>query len=78
MSPIIVKKKITPFNQIINDNNIPYAGGLGSSAASISGGLFIGNYLSGSKLSYEDLMQMAVAIEGHPDNATPCIFLIIY
>ena len=60
--------------KIINDNNIPYAGGLGSSAASISGGLFIGNYLSGSKLSYEDLMQMAVAIEGHPDNATPCIF----
>ena len=60
--------------KIINDNNIPYAGGLGSSAASISGGLFIGNYLSGSKLSSEDLMQMAVAIEGHPDNATPCIF----
>ena len=32
--------------KIINENNIPYAAGLGSSAASISGGLFIGNYLS--------------------------------
>lgn len=60
--------------KIINDNNIPFAGGLGSSAASISGGLFLGNHLSGNKLSNDDLMQMAVTIEGHPDNATPCIF----
>ena len=60
--------------KIINENNIPFAGGLGSSAASISGGLFLGNHLLGNKLSNDDLMQMAVAIEGHPDNATPCIF----
>tara|TARA_B100000941_G_scaffold78413_1_gene53534 strand:- start:463 stop:1383 length:921 start_codon:yes stop_codon:yes gene_type:complete len=59
--------------KIISENNIPFAGGLGSSAASISAGLFIGNYLSGNKLNNDDLIQMAIAIEGHPDNATPCI-----
>ena len=35
--------------KIISENNIPFAGGLGSSAASISAGLIIGNHLSGNK-----------------------------
>ena len=59
--------------RIISENNIPFAGGLGSSAASISAGLLIGNHLSGNKLNNDDIMQMAIAMEGHPDNATPCI-----
>ena len=59
--------------KIISENNIPFAGGLGSSAASISAGLLIGNHLSGNKLNNDDIMQMAIAMEGHPDNATPCI-----
>lgn len=58
--------------------NIPVARGMGSSAAAIVGGLLAANALvermTGHKcLSREELLQMAVAIEGHPDNVTPAM-----
>ncbi len=54
-------------------NNIPLARGLGSSATAIVGGLFAGNELSGRPYSKEELLNMAIEIEGHPDNVTPAV-----
>ena len=58
-------------------NNIPYARGLGSSSAAIVGGLIAGLVLAGHKVAAwgnEELLQMACAIEGHPDNVAPAIY----
>jgi homoserine kinase len=50
------------------DNKIPLERGLGSSAAAIVGGLVAANALAGNPLSTDDLLHLAVEIEGHPDN----------
>jgi len=55
-------------------NHIPLSRGLGSSAAAIVAGLFAANELTGNTLSKNDLLNMATAIEGHPDNVAPAIF----
>lgn len=55
-------------------NRIPLARGLGSSAAAIVAGLVAANGATGNTLSKEELLDMATAIEGHPDNVAPAIF----
>ncbi len=55
-------------------NNIPLARGLGSSAAAIVGGLVGANELTGRHFTNQDILNMATAIEGHPDNVAPAIF----
>ena len=55
-------------------NNIPDVGGLGSSASAIVGGLAAANTYLGSPLSKPELLQLAAALEGHPDNVAPAIF----
>lgn len=52
---------------------VPLARGLGSSATAIIGGLLGANALAGSPLSTEELMDLAIAIEGHPDNVVPAL-----
>lgn len=54
--------------RIVLENNIPVARGLGSSAAAIAGGLVGANALLGNPLNLEELISMAVRLEGHPDN----------
>ena len=55
-------------------NRIPLSRGLGSSSSAIIGGLLCANYMLGDKLSIEkDILNMAVQIEGHPDNVAPAI-----
>jgi len=51
--------------------NIPVSSGLGSSAAVIVAALHIANEGTGRNLSREDLMKLAVELEGHPDNVVP-------
>lgn len=55
-------------------NRISLAAGLGSSAAAIVGGLCAANEVAGSPLSQDDLLHLATAIEGHPDNVAPALF----
>ncbi len=55
------------------ENNIPVTRGLGSSSAVIVGGLYAGNLLAGNPLSKEELLSMAIKLEGHADNVTPAI-----
>ncbi|NJR38605.1 MAG: homoserine kinase [Leptolyngbyaceae cyanobacterium CSU_1_4] len=52
---------------------VPLARGLGSSATAIVGGLLGANALAGSPVSQERLMEMAIALEGHPDNVVPAL-----
>ena len=54
-------------------NRIPLARGLGSSSAAIVAGLLAGNRLYGGPLSTADLLNLAIEIEGHPDNVTPAL-----
>lgn len=53
---------------------IPPARGLGSSAALIVAGVAAAGVFSGRTLSKETMLDMATAIEGHPDNVSPAIF----
>ena len=62
-----------PDLRITCHNRIPLARGLGSSAAAIVGGLVAGNFLLGEPLSRDDLLRLAVEMEGHPDNAAPAL-----
>jgi len=55
-------------------NRIPMARGLGSSSATIVGGLMGASVLSGKNLSKEELLKHANILEGHPDNVAPAIY----
>jgi homoserine kinase len=52
---------------------IPLARGLGSSATAIVGGLLGANALTGNPLSQAEVLDLAIAIEGHPDNVAPAL-----
>jgi homoserine kinase len=54
-------------------NRIPFARGLGSSAAAIACGILIANHCLGSPLSQADLVDLSTTLEGHPDNIVPCL-----
>lgn len=54
-------------------NNIPLARGLGSSSAAIIGGLMAANCLLSEKLNTEELLELALEFEGHPDNIAPAL-----
>lgn len=50
---------------------IPLASGLGSSAAAVVAAMWAANALFGAPLAYEQLLDLAAAFEGHPDNVAP-------
>ncbi|XFA71837.1 homoserine kinase [Thermosynechococcaceae cyanobacterium Okahandja] len=52
---------------------VPLARGLGSSATAIIGGLVGANRLAGFPLSHAEVLQLAIALEGHPDNVVPAL-----
>lgn len=66
-SPLHVK-----ITQIKND--IPLSRGLGSSASCIIAGLTGANLLLNNKFTKEQIYNMAIEIEGHPDNIAPCLY----
>jgi len=49
--------------------SFPPARGLGASGAGLTAGLLLGNRLTGNRVSKEDLLQEAIQLEGHPENA---------
>ncbi len=53
--------------------DVPLARGLGSSATAIVGGLMGANHLAGLPLSSDEIMALAIALEGHPDNVVPAL-----
>ncbi len=55
-------------------NNIPTTRGFGSSSACIIGGMLGANVICGRPFNYNQILDMAAAMEGHPDNVTPALF----
>lgn len=69
-----------PYGFLIREKiGVPFARGLGSSAAAIVGGLVAANQLyhkmtGRPPLTDEQLLRIAVDMEGHPDNVAPALF----
>ncbi|HXA41952.1 MAG TPA: homoserine kinase [Candidatus Solibacter sp.] len=59
--------------RIREHNRIPLARGLGSSAATIVGALVAARAVSGSPIDDDRLLDMAVSLEGHPDNVAAAL-----
>lgn len=60
--------------RIIQKSDIPVTRGLGSSSACIIGGSLAANVISGRKLSYSEILNLALETEGHPDNLAPALY----
>lgn len=54
-------------------NRIPLGSGLGSSSAARLSGLLGANALLGEPLSRQEILQLAIEAEGHPDNVAPAM-----
>lgn len=66
--------KVSPHLLVTCHNDIPLRRGLGSSATAVVGGLVSANELLGRPLSQDRLLELATALEGHPDNVAAAIF----
>jgi homoserine kinase len=55
------------------DNAIPLGSGLGSSGAAVLAGLLGANALLGNPAGREEILRLAVEIEGHADNAAAAL-----
>ena len=71
----VYEKAGIPFRglKIIEENNVPFARGLGSSSACIVGGVFGANEILGRPFTKDGLLDIAAEIEGHPDNVSPAL-----
>ncbi|MCY4624023.1 MAG: homoserine kinase [Chloroflexi bacterium] len=65
--------KPTPQLSLTCDNAVPLGRGLGSSSAAAVGGLVAANALCENPLTQDEVLALAVEIEGHPDNVTPAL-----
>ncbi|MDX2273029.1 MAG: homoserine kinase [Cyanobacteriota bacterium] len=68
-----VLSKPVPGVEIELELNVPPSRGLGSSATAIVGGLLGANALGDLNLTPDTLLQLAIALEGHPDNVVPAL-----
>ncbi|MEM4368483.1 MAG: homoserine kinase [Candidatus Anstonellales archaeon] len=69
-----ITKNEMPSLEIYIKNRIPLKRGLGSSATAYVAGVVLGNILCGEPLSENELLKVALELEGHPDNIVPCMF----
>ncbi|MGK7894408.1 MAG: homoserine kinase [Xenococcus sp. (in: cyanobacteria)] len=65
--------RVPPSVNIMIKLGVPLARGLGSSATAIVAGLLGANQLAGNPLSSEEIRDLAISIEGHPDNVVPAL-----
>lgn len=63
----------TPPVHIHIDSDIPFARGLGSSSQCVVAGLAGANLFASLGLDDERLLELAIEIEGHPDNVAPAL-----
>jgi len=70
-----VAGKELPSNMSIGcQNRIPLGSGLGSSAAAALTGLLGGNALLGEPLAEEEILELALEMEGHADNVAAAMY----
>ncbi len=55
-------------------NEIPVSAGLGSSAACVLAGMAAALLISNQEIDRNQLMRLAVGVEGHPDNVAAALF----
>lgn len=60
--------------RIVQKSDIPVTRGLGSSSACIIGGMLAANVISGRRLKYDEILNVALRLEGHPDNLAPALY----
>ena len=53
---------------------IPVSRGLGSSSSLIIAGIFAANHMMNNPLTKDELFDICVELEGHPDNVAPAIY----
>ncbi len=66
-------KKLPPFDLQVK-NEIPVTKGLGSSASACLAGAAAAGFLCDINLLPEDLLEIGVGLEGHPDNVAPALY----
>lgn len=59
--------------EIVQTNQIPFAGGLGNSATAVVAGVTAATVFAGVRLSIDEMLKIATEIEGHPDNVAPAL-----
>ena len=75
MKRVFDEVEYTPSGLYIKqESKIPMTRGLGSSSACIVGGMLGANVISGRRLSYNDILNLASDMEGHPDNVGPALY----
>ena len=62
-----------PGIRLVCRNVIPHSRGLGSSSAAIVGGLVMARALAEGEWPDDELLELAVRLEGHPDNVAPAL-----
>lgn len=65
-------RALPPFRLLMR-NSIPLARGLGSSAAATVGGIVLASEALQVHLTPEEILALALRLEGHPDNIAPCL-----
>jgi|SRR5579872_5943006 len=62
-----------PRGELVVENPLPLGKGLGSSAAALVLGLLVADAAEELETPAERLVELACALEGHPDNSTPAL-----
>ncbi|MEX2049428.1 MAG: homoserine kinase [Gemmatimonadota bacterium] len=70
----LAEEAIDPSGTLLLDSSIPIARGLGSSAAAMLAGFDLARAVCGKPRADEQAFAMALAHEGHGDNAAPCLY----
>ena len=65
--------QVRPALRIQVEANIPVTRGLGSSSTAIVAGLFAANHMLENRFTDLDLLEIAISMEGHPDNVAPAL-----
>lgn len=75
MLRVFARTGYKPAGIFINEQTeIPVGRGLGSSATCIAAGLVGANAICGGPLAKRELLEIAVEMEGHPDNVAPALY----
>ena len=60
--------------RVATTSSIPIGRGLGSSGAAIVAGILLARALAEREIADDELLALAVSLEGHPDNVTAALF----
>jgi homoserine kinase len=63
-----------PGGRVMASSAIPVGRGLGSSAAAVVAGIALAAAATGARLDRAAALAVAASVEGHPDNAAPCLY----